>query len=73
MWNARCIKKLLDVNARESKESHQLGWLEKSRRKPARVVAGGRRRAAASASASRATAGAALTGAGAITASSITA
>ena len=73
MWNARCIQKLLDVGARESKESHQLGWLEESRREPARVIAGNRRRAAASASASPAAAGAALTGAGATTASSIAA
>ena len=52
MWNARCIQKLLDFGARESKESHQLGWLEESRREPARIIAGNCRRAAASASAS---------------------
>ena len=73
MWDARCIQKLLDFGARESKESHQLGWLEESRRKPARIIAGSRRRAAASASASPAAAGAAVTGAGATTASSIAA
>jgi hypothetical protein len=83
MWNARCIQKLLDFGARESKESHQLGWLEESRREPARIIAGNCRRAAASASASAspaaagasagAAAGAALSGAGATTASSIAA
>ena len=85
MWNARCIQKLLDFSARESKESHQLGWLEESRREPARIITGNCRRAAASASASAsaspaaagasagAAAGAALSGAGATTASSIAA
>ena len=85
MWNARCIQKLLDFGARESKESHQLGWLEESRREPARIIAGNCRRAAASASASAsaspaaagagatAGAGAALGRAGATAASSIAA
>ena len=87
MWNARCIQKLLDFGARESKEGHQLGWLEESRREPARIIAGNCRRAAASASASPAAAAAAaaagaaaatggcaaLSGASAATASSITA
>ena len=73
MWNARCIQKLLDFDAGESKESHQLGWMEESRREPARIITGNCRRDAASASASPAAAGAALTGAGATTASSIAA
>ncbi len=81
MWHARCIQKLLDFGARESKESHQLRWLEESRREPARIIAGSRRRAASSASTSPAAAGtaagagacAALSGASAATASSIAA
>ena len=85
MWNARGIQELLDFRAGESKKSHELRWVEKCRREPARVITGSRRRAAASASSSPAAAGAAagagagagacaaLSRAGAATASSITA
>jgi hypothetical protein len=81
VWNARGIQELLDFRAGESKKSHELRWVEKCRREPARVITGSRRRAAASASSSPAAAGAAaaagacaaLSRAGAATASSITA
>jgi hypothetical protein len=81
VWNARGIQELLDFRAGESKKSHELRRIKKSRREPARVITGSRRRAAASASSSPAAAGAAagagacaaLSRAGAATASSITA
>jgi len=81
VWYARSIQELPDFRAGESKEGRELKWTEKDRRKPARVVAGSRRRAAASASSSPAAAGAAagtgacaaLSRASAATASSITA
>ncbi len=81
MWNTRCIQKPLDFDAGEGKESRQLGWLEESRRKPARIITENCHRAAASESASAspaaagatAGAGAALSRAGASAASSIAA